>query len=171
MGHGCCPLALALHFSRKSEGGLKLEEQGGVGLVQPLYLCLVAARSAHACLQVQVAEEGLEAAAELAALHSPQHELAATIGDGDWAVNTDQAAIVAVMAQHACLLPLTALQVTLSLAQAQAAAACAPSAWLLTTGTPLSHDVLHVGSWGMSRAARVETTQMLLQKPSVWTKA
>ena len=67
---------------------------------------------------------------------------------GDWV------AIVAATPGHACLTPLTALEVALALAQAQTAAAAVPSTWLLTTSTSLS--AAHAESWGLARSARAE---------------
>ena len=65
----------------------------------------------------------------------------------------EAASIVAAAAQRASRVSLSALEMALGLAQAQAAIASAASAWLVTTGATLSEGA---GSWGLARSARME---------------
>ena len=70
-------------------------------------------------LDAEVAAEGapmLMLGSKCSVVGGDGKHLKPTVVDGDWA------AVVAVVAQRACLVPLTALEVALSLAQPQAAA-------------------------------------------------
>jgi 3-oxoacyl-(acyl-carrier-protein) synthase/NAD(P)-dependent dehydrogenase (short-subunit alcohol dehydrogenase family) len=89
---------------------------------------------------------------------SPQasgDERLAEVGGGAWA-----GIAVAAVTQHAALArrPLAALEVALTLVQAQAAMASPPSLWLLTKSAQAANPPEHAGSWGLARSAREEAS-------------
>ena len=86
---------------------------------------------------------------------TPRHELAATIGDGDWAVLV---ATLAITRECFAALPLFALEVALAIGQAQAAIASPPAVFLLSRVIQASNQPAQAGPWGLARSARAEAS-------------
>jgi hypothetical protein len=93
---------------------------------------------------------------ERLASRATSNELAEKLAGGDWAL-----VAAAAMVQRASftLVPVSALEVALSLVQTQAATRPKLPVWLVTAGAQLGQSVsgtVHAGSWGLARVARTE---------------
>ena len=84
-----------------------------------------------------------------------RHELAAMIGGEDWAFVV---ATVSTRHERCAVLLLSALEVALTIMQAQAAIAIPPLLWLPAVAIHAAGHPEHAGSWGLARSARVEAS-------------